>query len=63
MERLAQDENSWRQQFGDLPAVTSVANEGKTLNQDVSPIQNLTQNLDFSAFSGIIPGDVTVRFV
>lgn len=57
MDRLKQDENSWRQHFEDLPAVATVP------KSDVTELEHLTQNFNLSTMSGIISGEVTVRYV
>lgn len=53
MDRLEQDENSWRQHFEDLPTASNP-------KSDASGIEHLTQNLNLSTMSGIFAGEVTV---
>ncbi|XP_034237837.1 uncharacterized protein LOC117643194 isoform X2 [Thrips palmi] len=53
MDRMEQDENSWRQHFEDLP----IAPIPKS---DTTEIEHLTQNLNLSSMSGIIAGEVTI---
>lgn len=55
MDRLKQDENSWRQYFADLPVV-----QGTSPSSDSVGGEHLTQNLDLTSMSGIIAGEVTV---
>lgn len=57
MDRLKQDENSWRQHFEDLPGAT---NSEKVSKDNVCELEHLTQNLDLSTMSGIISGEVTI---
>ncbi len=58
MDRMKQDENSWRQHFEDIPVIQ---NTDKVCKSNVSGLEHLTQNLDLSAMSGIISGEVTMR--
>lgn len=58
MDRLKKDENSWHRQFGDLP----VFEDGDAVKSNPSEVGNLTQNLDLSNMSGIMAGDVTVKY-
>ncbi|KAK3907114.1 Centrosomal protein of 192 kDa [Frankliniella fusca] len=57
MDRMKQDENSWRQHFEDLPVGQSTE---RVVKSNVSGLEHLTQNLDMSAMSGIISGEVTM---
>lgn len=56
MDRMEQDENSWRQHFEDLPIapIPKSDNGGR---------EDLTQNLDSSNMSGFIAGEITVRYM
>lgn len=59
MDRLKQDENSWRQHFDDLPALKDTETAKSNVNEE-DEMEHLTQNLDLSTMSGIIAGEVTV---
>lgn len=58
MDRLEKDENSWHRQFGDLP----VFEDGDAVKSNPGETGHLTQNLDLSNMSGIIAGDITVKY-